>query len=251
MKKLFIASLLVVCMVMGMIFQALAADPVLMESISLNEENIILFVGKTKGIKATAAPKNVTNKKVTWSSSDESVVTVNASGQVKGIGVGTATITATAQDESGVQASCEVTVVIPVKKIVADQSKLILAPNVVWEQNIAIQPEDATIREIEWSTNNEKVAVVDEKGVITAKGAGNCKITGTAKDGSKVKVAVSVQVKEHEIVILVPGEVNVVFETEEKETMAGIQVDNWFWVRSGKERLKLRISVSKVRPTGF
>ena len=55
-------------------------------------------VGKSTTFIATVTPDNATNKKVTWTSSDESVATVNEDGVVTGVKAGTATITATTVD---------------------------------------------------------------------------------------------------------------------------------------------------------
>ncbi len=57
-------------------------------------------VGKSTTFVATVAPENATNKKVKWSSSDESIATVNEDGVVTGVKEGTATITATTLDGS-------------------------------------------------------------------------------------------------------------------------------------------------------
>ena len=69
-------------------------------------------LGETKTLTATVAPDNATDKTVSWRSEDETVATV-ADGVVTAVAAGTATITATANDGSGVKATCEVTVKIP------------------------------------------------------------------------------------------------------------------------------------------
>lgn len=56
---------------------------------------------------ATVTPGNAANKKITWSSSNSSIVTVDANGNIKGISAGTALITATTAD--GKKVSCTVT----------------------------------------------------------------------------------------------------------------------------------------------
>ena len=69
-----------------------------------------LYVGNTATLTATVTPTNATNQKVTWSSNNESVATVGTDGTVTAVSAGTATITATAQDGSGISGSCVVTV---------------------------------------------------------------------------------------------------------------------------------------------
>lgn len=69
-----------------------------------------IYVGDTTKLTATVTPTNATNQKVTWSSNNESVATVGTDGTVTAVSAGTATITATAQDGSGISGSFVVTV---------------------------------------------------------------------------------------------------------------------------------------------
>ena len=68
--------------------------------------------GQTASLTATVTPDNAANKNITWSSSNSSVVTV-VDGTVTAVANGTADITATAADGSGVSAKCSVTVRVP------------------------------------------------------------------------------------------------------------------------------------------
>ena len=77
--------------------------------VSLNKDSLTLVEGGTATLTATITPNNASNKSVTWSSDNESVATVNATGEVTAIGAGTATITATTVD-GGKTATCTVTV---------------------------------------------------------------------------------------------------------------------------------------------
>ena len=83
--------------------------------ITLSQSSATLYEGESLALTAAVTPDNATDKTVAWSSSDESVATVNTEGQVTAIAVGNATITATANDGSGVSASCEVVVTSIVK----------------------------------------------------------------------------------------------------------------------------------------
>ncbi|NLR17686.1 hypothetical protein HC026_01995 [Lactobacillus sp. LC28-10] len=75
--------------------------------VTLDNPTLSVGTGATGQLKATVAPTNATDKTVTWSSSDDTVATVDTTGKVTGVKAGTATITATA---SGKTATSAVTV---------------------------------------------------------------------------------------------------------------------------------------------
>ena len=83
---------------------------IVIEDIILNQTTGTLTEGETLTLYATINPEDANNPSLTWSSSDPSVATVDNTGKVTAIAPGTATITAKANDSSGVSASCEVTV---------------------------------------------------------------------------------------------------------------------------------------------
>ena len=78
--------------------------------VALNTTTATLEVGKTTTLTATVTPDNATDNRVTWTSSNENVATVDANGTVKALAAGTTAITATAADGSGKYATCTVTV---------------------------------------------------------------------------------------------------------------------------------------------
>ena len=87
--------------------------PVKVSGITLNQTSLTMTSkGQTASLTATVNPGNAENKSITWSSSNSSVATVNANGTVTAVANGTADITATAADGSGVSAKCGVTVKI-------------------------------------------------------------------------------------------------------------------------------------------
>ena len=92
--------------------------------VSLNKNTLELYTGKNETLIATVEPSDATNKNVTWSSSNDTVATVDNSGNVKAVGAGTATITATAADGSGKFATCKVTVTQSTYSISADTKAL-------------------------------------------------------------------------------------------------------------------------------
>lgn len=85
------------------------AGDVSVTGVTLNKTTLKLGKGTSETLTATIAPANATNKKVTWTSSDPAVATVDASGKVTGVANGTATITVTTEN-GGYTATCAVEV---------------------------------------------------------------------------------------------------------------------------------------------
>lgn len=102
----------------SMLQKIVVSDKILAVSgVSLNKEKETINLNETVQLEAAVAPENATNSKVTWKSSDEKVATVDENGLVKGIGVGTATITVSTEDGAFTK-SAEITVV---EKTVAEE----------------------------------------------------------------------------------------------------------------------------------
>ena len=78
--------------------------------ITLSKTSLSLTEGETSTLTVTISPSNATNKELTWSSTNTKVATVNSNGVVTAVSAGTATITCTAADGSGVKATCAVTI---------------------------------------------------------------------------------------------------------------------------------------------
>lgn len=78
--------------------------------VKLSRSACQLFVGKSAELSAYVMPWNTNDHDVVWSSSDETVATVDQTGTITGVGEGTATITAAAASDPTITASCSVTV---------------------------------------------------------------------------------------------------------------------------------------------
>ena len=97
--------------------------PVLVTSVTLNKSELSLYTGQSEILTATVQPEDATNKNVTWSSDKPEVATVE-NGEVTAKAAGTAAITATAEDGSGVYATCTVTVNQSTYSISADTTAI-------------------------------------------------------------------------------------------------------------------------------
>ena len=151
---------------------------------------------ETAQLTAEVTPSYADNKRVTWQSSDEKVATVDENGKVTAVGNGTATITATSVSGS-YTAAVSVTVKIPVEiqKLTIEAEKETLTKiGESTELKVKIEPENADLQKLIWKSNNEKVAITDENGKVTAVGNGTAEITVTTKDG-KITASIMITVK--------------------------------------------------------
>ena len=156
-------------------------------SISLSESTWELEVGDQVCFDVIISPHNATNKKISWSSSKESVATVTPDGIVEAVSAGTAFITATSED-SGVNAKCEITVkekVISVTGIALNKTSLSLTEGEEFTLEATITPNNATNKEITWASDNEAVVTVSAEGVVKAIKAGSANVTVTTVDQRK------------------------------------------------------------------
>ncbi len=87
-----------------------AGDPIKVTGITADPPTMTLAVGEMKPLGYTITPSNATNTGTVWSSSNHNIASFNSSGNVIGVGIGTATITMVAEDGGGAVATCAVTV---------------------------------------------------------------------------------------------------------------------------------------------
>ncbi len=93
--------------------EGIKTEPPKVTTITLDKTNIDLVKGGTDIITATVLPENAIDKTITWTSSNEAVVTVDDDGNITAVGEGVAIITATSNEVSEVSATCNITVTPP------------------------------------------------------------------------------------------------------------------------------------------
>lgn len=186
---------------MSVLFLVLLSQAVLADNAFGFESSFYdILVGKT--IKPKVVAQGIDGKLVyEWISSDESIATVK-SGTVKGVSGGSVTLTcvATAVDEVTYSASCVINVIIPIKSIKVSKQKVTIAPSEAlpkykeYTPTITIEPENATNKDIEWSSSDIWVASVAANGKVVGRYPGTATITGKTMDGSGKKVSYTVTV---------------------------------------------------------
>ncbi|MCX7745831.1 MAG: Ig-like domain-containing protein, partial [Clostridia bacterium] len=181
-------------------------------SVSVNPPTATLEVGdlaaqnkKTVQLTATVSPSDATNKSINWTTSDNTVVKVDANGLVTAVSHGVATITATSIN--GKSATASITVVlkqsIPVSSVSVNPPTAALEVGDLAAQNkktvqltATVSPSDATNKSITWTSSNNTVAKVDANGLVTAVSAGSATITATASNGKSDTASITVVSKQ-------------------------------------------------------
>ena len=133
---------------------------------------------------------------VEWSSSDESVATVDENGKVTAVKAGTATITAKALDGDKT-ATFTLTVKEAATSVTLNKTAIELSVGASETLTATIAPSGADDA-VEWTTSDETVATVDENGKVTAVKAGTATITVTTKNGKTATCTVTVKAEEKE-----------------------------------------------------
>ena len=162
-------------------------------SVTLDKTSLSLAVGESAQLTATVKPDDASDKNVAWTSSDASVAKV-VNGKVTAVKSGKATITAKCGDKT---AECAVTVTVPTGSVTLDKTSLSLAVGETAQLTATVKPDDATDKNVAWTSSDESVAKVDN-GKVTAVKAG--KATITAKCCSKTAECV-VTVKQPDNII--------------------------------------------------
>ena len=152
------------------------------KSVKLNYQTLELNRNDSVKLVLSVEPANFTDE-ITWKSSNTDVVTVSADGTLKAVAVGKARIMVYA---GNVSAACDVVVKQPVTSMSLSASSLSLDAGDTKTLTVSIYPTNADNKEITWSSSDEKVAVVDKNGKVTAVGKGSAVISATTKDGSNI-----------------------------------------------------------------
>jgi len=169
-----------------------SSTSVAVTGIAITPTNATLNIGATQQLTPTVAPANATNKTVTFSSNNNSVATVNASGLVTAIGSGSATITVTTQD--GAKTDISVITVnssnVAVTSVSLNPTSAALAVGGTQQLTATVLPSNATNKSVTYTSNNTGVATVNASGLVTAISNGTATITVTTVNGNKTNTAV-------------------------------------------------------------
>ncbi len=176
-------------------------------NISLNKDSMSLDLGEEETLEATIEPENATNKNIIWTSSDESIATVDADGKVTANSekTGVTIITATTEDGE-YQATCQVTVVLPtidVSSISLNDNSIGMNVGEKTTLTATISPDNATNNTVTWSSSdtgvinigrisNNSAYATSSAAEILAIGPGTATITAESSNGKTATCTITV-----------------------------------------------------------
>jgi uncharacterized protein YjdB len=181
-------------------------------SITVTPSSATVIVSKTRQLAAEVkdADGNVlTDRVVTWTSSDNGIATVDANGLVTAVSPGNVTITATCE---GISSTAAITVIVPpVASVVVtpDPASVIIGKTV---QLIAtVRDADGNVltgRVVTWSSADGSIAIIDANGLVTGVHAGTVTVTATS-EGITGSAQVIVQLPPAASVVVTPNPASV------------------------------------------
>jgi gliding motility-associated-like protein len=159
------------------------ADFVPVTGVSL-PETIEAYVNRIEMLRAEVLPENATNKNVSWTSSNQSVATIDTKGNLKGISAGTTTITAVTNDGGFSATATAYLIPIDVKSIHLSPKNLKLTLGGDSRSlSFIINPDDAANKNVTWASLEPNIVSVDAQGRLSALELGNARIVVTTEDG--------------------------------------------------------------------
>ena len=214
-----------------------------------------LKVGERLVLRAVLSPPNATDKRVSWSVSNPSVASADASGNILALAEGTTFVRATAAD--GVHsADCTVRVaraaVLPTALALTPQS-LLLTVGESAALAVSFIPPETTERDVTWSTSNPAVASAED-GQVRAVGVGTAQITAASAADAGVRAVCSVTVRkknggggtpeelayyrgrypDHNVMIASEGD-SELLGTDGPDVLVGGSGDNWLEGKGGND----------------
>jgi uncharacterized protein YjdB len=169
--------------------------PVPVASVAVSPPTNPIFVGGTVQLSTTVKDQNgttVTDRVVTWASSDEAIATVSASGKVAGVAKGSVTITATSEGKSGTAAV--IVSPVPVGSVAVAPTTVSVMKGQTAPLTVTVKDQNGTVvtdRIVSWTSSNDGIATVSQTGVVTAVAVGVATITAES-EGKNGKSTITV-----------------------------------------------------------
>ena len=171
-------------------------EEVPVEMVEISDTLVQMYSKYSKTLTAAVYPAEATDRKVVWSSSDSTIVTVGKNGRINAVAPGTAIITAAAGGQS---AECKVNVVNPDIRVSAmniSATEYKMEERTSFRLWVELLPTNATYKKVFWESSNPEIASVvnDSTGTVLAHKPGKAVITvkaGEIEQACEVEVTSS------------------------------------------------------------
>lgn len=154
----------------------------------ISDTSLRLEKSDSHELNITFTPEDATRRGIIWESSDSDVASVYG-GVVTAKEPGTATITATARD-GGFKQTCEVEVWSNPVTGIAMEDSLTVELGGTAKIAASVEPADASVKDIKWTSSNTEIATVDDDGTVTGHMNGAVLIKGVTEEGGYEKTCV-------------------------------------------------------------
>ena len=179
--------------------------------------NSTISIGETTTLKATISPSNATNQTITWTSSNTNIASVSSNGLVKGISEGEVTITARIGNKT---ANYQIKVnPISVSAISVIPQNIELHVSKTQAITTTILPNNATNKNLTYTSSNQNIATVSSNGIITAISKGSATITVSSSNGKKATIFVTVKENIVDVTSISVNKTNLNLEKGNSETI--------------------------------
>ena len=170
----------------------------------VGDKTVTMGINQTRQLQVKITPSDTTNKNVQWTSSNNSVATVDSNGVVISKNSGSTIITATTHN--GLKTEFFIEVETPVTNITLNSNEINLNPGGTFKLDATVNPSNASNKNIKWISANESIATVDQSGNVTADVAGTTYISAVSADG---KVVATCTVNVSKPVVTKPAKVKI------------------------------------------
>ena len=170
----------------------------------VGDKTVTMGLNQTRQLQVKITPSDTTNKNVQWTSSNNSVATVDSNGGVTSKNSGSTIITVTTHN--GLKTEFFIEVETPVTNITLNSNEINLNPGGTFKLYATVNPSNASNKNIKWISANESIATVDQSGNVTADVAGTTYISAVSADG---KVVATCTVNVSKPVVTKPAKVKI------------------------------------------
>ena len=170
----------------------------------VGDKTVTMGLNQTRQLQVKITPSDTTNKNVQWTSSNNSVTTVDSNGVVTSKNSGSTIITATTHN--GLKTEFFIEVETPVTNITLNSNEINLNPGGTFKLDATVNPSNASNKNIKWISANESIATVDQSGNVAADVAGTTYISAVSSDG---KVVATCTVNVSKPVVTKPAKVKI------------------------------------------